>query len=141
MSRYRQSPVYRRCRYSPVVRRGFRCRETRSRGRSLLSEPDISAIDDRQVFSGDQLNGQKTSYDSRSVSAKFTKPVIDRQIPWCAVFGNHDSEIADDRAEQMRALQSLPYSLAQPGPKDIDGVGNCTSLVYPRTGLSSADHR
>jgi hypothetical protein len=108
--------MYRRCRYSPVVRRGFRRRETRSRGRSLLSDPDIPAINDRQVFSGDQLNGQKTSYDSRSVSAKFTKPVIDRQIPWCAIFGNHDSEIADDRAEQMRALQSLPYSLAQPGP-------------------------
>lgn len=78
-----------------------------------------------QVFSGDQLNGQKTSYDARSVSAKFTKPVIDRQIPWCAIFGNHDSEIADDRAEQMRALQSLPFSLAQPGPSDVDGVGNC----------------
>lgn len=77
------------------------------------------------MFSGDQLNGQKTSYDARSVIAKVTKPVIDRQIPWCAIFGNHDSEIADDRAEQMRALQQLPYSLAQPGPQDVDGVGNC----------------
>jgi hypothetical protein len=57
--------------------------------------------------------------------SKFTKPVIDRQIPWCAIFGNHDSEIAEDRVEQMRALQNLPYSLAQPGPKDVDGVGNC----------------
>jgi DNA repair exonuclease SbcCD nuclease subunit len=84
-----------------------------------------SAVTDIQVFSGDQLNGQKTSYDARSVSAKFTKPVIDRQIPWCVIFGNHDSEIADDRAEQMRALQSLPYSLAQPGPANVDGVGNC----------------
>lgn len=40
-----------------------------------------------QVFSGDQLNGQKTSYDARSVLAKFASPVIDRQIPWAAVFG------------------------------------------------------
>lgn len=39
------------------------------------------------VFSGDQLNGQKTSYDSRSVLAKFAGPVIDRQIPWAAIFG------------------------------------------------------
>ena len=60
--------------------------------------------------------------------AKFTKPVIYRQIPWCAIFGNHDSEIAEDRAEQMRALQNLPYSLAQPGPKDVDGIGNCERL-------------
>ena len=40
-----------------------------------------------QVFSGDQLNGQETSFDSRSVLAKFAKPVIEREISWCAVFG------------------------------------------------------
>lgn len=40
-----------------------------------------------QVFSGDQLNGQSTSYDSRSVLAKFARPVIERQIPWTAIFG------------------------------------------------------
>jgi len=40
-----------------------------------------------QVFSGDQLNGQETSFDSRSVIAKFAKPVIEREIPWCAIFG------------------------------------------------------
>ena len=32
-----------------------------------------------------------------------------------------------DRADQMRTLQNMPYSLAQPGPKDVDGVGNCES--------------
>ncbi|WWC86702.1 uncharacterized protein L201_001579 [Kwoniella dendrophila CBS 6074] len=79
---------------------------------------------DLVVFSGDQLNGQATSYDSRSVLAKFAKPVIDRQIPWTAVFGNHDSEIVEDRAEQMRAMQHMPYSLARAGPKSVDGVGN-----------------
>ncbi|GFZ47944.1 LOW QUALITY PROTEIN: hypothetical protein JCM24511_05691 [Saitozyma sp. JCM 24511] len=79
---------------------------------------------DLVVFSGDQLNGQDTSYDSRSVLAKFAKPVIDREIPWCAIFGNHDSEINDDREYQMRTLQNMPFSLAEPGPKDVDGVGN-----------------
>jgi hypothetical protein len=44
-----------------------------------------------QVFSGDQLNGQETSYDSRSVLAKFARPVIDRKIPWAAVFGQSRS--------------------------------------------------
>lgn len=80
---------------------------------------------DLVVFSGDQLNGQETSYDARSVLAKFAKPVVDRQIPWAAIFGNHDSEIDDDRAEQMRTLMNMPYSLAQAGPEDVDGVGNC----------------
>jgi hypothetical protein len=25
----------------------------------------------------------------------------------------------------MRTLQNMPFSLAEPGPKDADGVGNC----------------
>lgn len=83
------------------------------------------------VFSGDQLNGQKTSYDALSVLAKFAQPVIERKIPWAAVFGNHDSEIADDREMQMRALASMPYSLARSGPVDVDGVGNCECVLTP----------
>ncbi|WVF69590.1 hypothetical protein IAT40_004368 [Kwoniella sp. CBS 6097] len=79
---------------------------------------------DLVVFSGDQLNGQSTSYDTRSVLAKFAKPVIDRKIPWAAVLGNHDSEIVEDRDQHMRALQHMPYSLARAGPKAVDGVGN-----------------
>ena len=50
-----------------------------------------SALDEEKpdmvVFSGDQLNGQKSSYDTRSVLAKFARPVIDREIPWAAIFG------------------------------------------------------
>ncbi|OXG80415.1 hypothetical protein C345_05305 [Cryptococcus neoformans A2-102-5] len=79
---------------------------------------------DLVVFSGDQLNGQRTSYDARSVLAKFAKPVIERKIPWCAVFGNHDSEIYGDRDYQMKTLENMPYSLSRAGPKSVDGVGN-----------------
>jgi hypothetical protein len=25
----------------------------------------------------------------------------------------------------MKYMQTLPYSLAEPGPKEVDGVGNC----------------
>jgi len=42
---------------------------------------------DLVVFSGDQLNGQGTSWDSKSVLAKFAKEVVDRRIPWTAIFG------------------------------------------------------
>ena len=93
---------------------------------------------DMVVFSGDQLNGQRTSYDSRSVLAKFAKPVIDRQIPWAAIFGNHDSEDVGDRPFQMRNLQSMPYSLAQPGPDEVDGVGNY--VIKLRSGDPSQMH-
>ncbi len=43
-----------------------------------------------QIFTGDQLNGRGSndeSYDSKSVLAKFAAPVIDRKIPWTAIFG------------------------------------------------------
>ncbi|CAE6540487.1 unnamed protein product [Rhizoctonia solani] len=79
---------------------------------------------DLVVFSGDQLNGQRTSWDSRSVLAKFASEVIKRKIPWTAVFGNHDSTTDMDRKHMMEHLQRLPYSLAEPGPSDIHGVGN-----------------
>jgi len=79
---------------------------------------------DLVVFSGDQLNGQGTSWDPKSVLAKFARAVTDRKIPWAAVFGNHDSEIGADREEQIQMMKALPYSLVERGPSDIHGEGN-----------------
>jgi len=88
-------------------------------GRVLdIEKPDLV------VFTGDQLNGQGTSWDPKSVLAKFAKAVTERQIPWAAVFGNHDSENGLGRMEQMKLMQALPYSVVEPGPKDVSGVGN-----------------
>lgn len=91
---------------------------------------------DLVIFTGDQLNGQGTSWDPTSVLAKFAAPVIARRIPWAAVFGNHDDEDpgqAGTRRDQLRRMQGLPYSLVQAGPEDIHGVGNYVLKV------SSAD--
>ncbi|KAH8116363.1 Metallo-dependent phosphatase [Phellopilus nigrolimitatus] len=85
---------------------------------------------DMVVFSGDQLNGQGTSWDPRSVLAKFANAVTDKGIPWAAVFGNHDSENGLSREDQMALMQGMPYSLAEPGPKDIHGVGNYVLKVH-----------
>ncbi|KAI6010736.1 Metallo-dependent phosphatase-like protein [Pisolithus orientalis] len=93
---------------------------------------------DMVVFTGDQLNGQGTSWDPKSVLAKFASEVIDRSIPWAAVFGNHDDENGAVRAEQLKMMQALPYSLVERGPKDIHGVGNYVLKV--RSGDSSATH-
>ncbi|KAF9815990.1 hypothetical protein IEO21_04240 [Rhodonia placenta] len=79
---------------------------------------------DLVVFSGDQLNGQGSSWDARSVLAKFARAVTDRGIPWAAVFGNHDDEDGESREAQVKYMQGLPYSLVQAGPKDLHGVGN-----------------
>jgi DNA repair exonuclease SbcCD nuclease subunit len=88
-------------------------------GRALDAEkPDLV------VFTGDQLNGQTTSWDARSILAKFARAVTDRGIPWAAVFGNHDDEDGTSRNEQLRMMQALPYSLVERGPPDVHGVGN-----------------
>jgi predicted MPP superfamily phosphohydrolase len=91
---------------------------------SLLSRMLDAEKPDLVVFTGDQLNGQGTSWDPKSVLAKFASAVTDRQIPWAAVFGNHDDENGISRTEQMKLMKALPYSLVEEGPKDIHGVGN-----------------
>ena len=83
-----------------------------------IEKPDLV------VFSGDQLNGQGTSWDPKSVLAKFAKSVTNRKIPWAAVFGNHDEDDGVAKETQVALLKSLPYSLVERGPKDIHGVGN-----------------
>ena len=97
---------------------------------SLLAHVLDNEKPDMVVFTGDQLNGQGTSWDPRSVLAKFANAVTDRQIPWAAIFGNHDSETGLGREDQMALLQGMPYSLTQRGPKDIHGVGNYVLKVY-----------
>lgn len=79
------------------------------------------------VFTGDQLNGQTTSWDAQSVFLKAVGEVIDAKIPWAIVFGNHDDETTDlNRSEQMRMAKRLPYAVREmeEGPAWVDGVGN-----------------
>ena len=91
---------------------------------TLLAQVLDAERPDFVVFTGDQLNGQGTTWDAKSVLAKFARAVTDRQIPWAAVFGNHDDEDGTTRQDQIRFLQALPYNLVQAGPPDIHGVGN-----------------
>lgn len=80
---------------------------------------------DLVILSGDQVEGPSAP-DTQSALFKATDPLIARGIPYAAIFGNHDDEGPHSlpRSAQMSLLQTLPYSLSQPGPDDIDGVGN-----------------
>nr|VWO97910.1 Zn(2)-C6 fungal-type domain-containing protein [Ganoderma boninense] len=100
------------------------CKESDNLTTTLLGRMLDIEKPDFVVFTGDQLNGQATTFDGRSVLAKFAKAVTNRRIPWAAVFGNHDDEDGMSREAQLRYLQALPYSLVERGPKDLHGVGN-----------------
>ena len=51
-------------------------------------------------------------------------PMEAREIPWAAVFGNHDDEGCRSRAELMEAQRSCRMCLSEPGPEEVSGVGN-----------------
>lgn len=91
---------------------------------SLLSRALDLEKPDLVVFTGDQLNGQGTSWDPMSVLAKFAKAVTQHKIPWAAVFGNHDEDDGVGKEAQVLLMKALPYSLVERGPKDVHGVGN-----------------
>ncbi|KAI0054414.1 Metallo-dependent phosphatase [Artomyces pyxidatus] len=100
---------------------------------SLLGRVLDAEKPDLVVFTGDQLNGQGTTWDHKSVLAKFAHEVIARRIPWAAVFGNHDDEDAQTtgwRKDQVKLMQGLPYSLVEAGPVDVHGVGNYVLKAY-----------
>ncbi|KAH6975454.1 Metallo-dependent phosphatase-like protein [Ilyonectria sp. MPI-CAGE-AT-0026] len=75
------------------------------------------------VLSGDQVNGD-TAPDAPTAIYKWAALLVQRKIPYAAIFGNHDDEKTMSREGQMALMESLPYSLSAAGPADIDGVGN-----------------
>jgi hypothetical protein len=63
---------------------------------------------------------------------KYAELLIKRKIPYATIFGNHDDEGSLPRAGQMSLVETLPYSLSESGPEDIDGVGNYYVEVLAR---------
>ncbi|KCV71743.1 hypothetical protein H696_01164 [Fonticula alba] len=76
---------------------------------------------DLVVFTGDNVAFPP---DAKKAIEIFTEPVINRSIPWAAVFGNHDAQGNMDNAQMMDIIESLPHTVTSFGPRDIDGVGN-----------------
>jgi hypothetical protein len=77
---------------------------------------------------------------------KYSKPVVERGIPWTIIFGNHDDEGDLSREEMMRSVQDIPFSIAERGPAGISGTGNFVLQIYrrhrhrhPRFGSQSED--
>ncbi|KAF2648855.1 Metallo-dependent phosphatase [Lophiostoma macrostomum CBS 122681] len=88
-------------------------------GKTLdVEKPDLV------MLTGDQLHHDIP--DSQTALFKVVAPMIERSIPFAAVFGNHDSEgiHALSRMKQMSILQNLPFNFCEPGPEYIDGIGN-----------------
>lgn len=87
---------------------------------------------DLVVFGGDNISGfwEEFNYDliAKTIQ-KITKPIRDRNIPLCVVFGNHDGEAGFHTEFQM--LQYMEYENCRSCLNDADvyGVGNCCVTI------------
>lgn len=75
------------------------------------------------VYTGDMIYGEGSG-DPETALLKALAPAIERQIPFAAIFGNHDGEAPGNNAELMQIMEELPFSLAQAGSENATGVGN-----------------
>lgn len=89
------------------------------------------------VFNGDTIHGGQCDDPAASWRAAVA-PVLERELPWASVFGNHDDEGMLDRAALMRVQMELPGCLATPGPATVAGVGNYVHTVFTQDGAPLA---
>lgn len=98
------------------------CKADKRTLKFLESVLDIETPD-LVVLTGDQVFGDD-SFDSVTTMLKVLNPFIKRKIPYAVMFGNHDDEGSLTREQLMSLIEAAPYSLAQAGPSNVDGVGN-----------------
>lgn len=87
---------------------------------------------DLVVFGGDNISGywEEFTYDLvKSTIEKITKPIRERNIPLCVVFGNHDGEEGFHTEFQM--MQYMEYANCRSNLNDADvyGCGNCCVTI------------
>lgn len=100
---------------------------------------------------GDNIFGPSTADAAESLFRAFG-PVIEYQVPWAAILGNHDQESTMTREELMSLISLMDYSVSQTNPpvsnfpsngnqmiRNIDGFGNYDINVYGAPGSHLAN--
>lgn len=103
------------------------------------------------AFTGDNIFGPSTADAAESLFKAF-RPVIEYQVPWAAILGNHDQESTMTREELMSLISLMDYSVSQTNPhfsnfpsdgdqiiRHIDGFGNYDINVYGAPGSHLAN--
>jgi hypothetical protein len=109
-----------------------KCRQTLA----WINQTLDSEKPDLVIFTGDIITMKKSPLDGWKA---ITEPMVQRKIPWAAVFGNHDDEqhgIA--RRELLKQIAALPGSLTEPGPESLGATGNYILTVAGTTALPAA---
>jgi len=92
---------------------------------------------DLVVFTGDVI--EANACDDPLHRFDLAVSIVDKRcIPWTVVFGNHDTESKITRDELMKAVSGYAYALAEPGPAELNGVGNYVIEVKNTMGRTAA---
>ncbi len=98
------------------------------------TKPDFIFIGGDQCIEADSFDEAKEKF------TRILEPVLKRNLPWSAVFGNHDREMGIDIREEEKVYESISGCLNEAGPEDIDGVGNYCIPVLSHDGEKTAFH-
>jgi len=92
---------------------------------------------DLVVLTGD-LHWSVGVGDPQEACRKAIAPVVRAQVPWAAVFGNHDAEAGVTREQLLAVWQESGQCMASEGPEDVNGVGNYVLTVKGADGADGA---
>ncbi len=106
--------------YSPKVKEAIE---------ALVSETNPDFV----MVGGDQCIGHSPEYLYNAFT-DIMSPVLERNIPWAHVYGNHDREMAMTTDEQQKIYETVPHCFSKRGPEDIFGVCNYVIPIYGKDG-------
>ncbi|NLZ48751.1 MAG: metallophosphoesterase family protein [Clostridiales bacterium] len=86
---------------------------------------------DLVILTGDIIDKKcKNRKDIKKTITDIALIMEKRKIPWCIVFGNHDSERGImSKEEMMNIYMSYSHNLSSHGPNNIGGIGNYNLLI------------
>ncbi|MDQ6422308.1 metallophosphoesterase family protein [Paenibacillus sp. LHD-117] len=103
-------------------------RERDGRTAALVKRIIASEKPDLVVLTGDMIWSHGVP-DPKASFRRAIAPVVASQVPWAAVFGNHDAEAGVSREELLAIQQENESCLSVAGPADLSGIGNYVLTV------------
>ncbi|TFE27207.1 metallophosphoesterase family protein [Cohnella luojiensis] len=100
---------------------------------ALVEQVIASEKPDLVVLTGDMIWSHGVA-DPKASFRRAIAPIVNSQVPWAAVYGNHDAEDGVSREELLDIQRESENCLTSAGPADINGVGNFVLKVKGSTG-------
>lgn len=87
---------------------------------------------DLVILGGDNCDGHeiKNEKDLKDFLDVFTKPLIERKIPWAHVYGNHDHDARVDISRQQEIYESYPFCVSGHTDDTVHGKSNFMLPIY-----------